>query len=138
MTAQGRQSGCCRGEHAQGCWPHWSLLPSNQQSGEIACYLRSIFHALLNCFVLTRCQKWIVTFTQPELGWGLQACAVRLISLQVEVRVGSGGVPGIFLSLISCVCRPVLQHFLEVVYDEYEPVKGKARSSLWTFLLSNG
>lgn len=70
VTARGWQSGCCRGEHAQGCWPHWSLLPSNQPSREIACYLRSIFHALLNCFVLTRCQKWIVTFTQPELGWG--------------------------------------------------------------------
>lgn len=52
------------GELALRCQPHWSLLPSNQQSGEIACYLGSIFHALLNCFVLTRCQKWIVTLTR--------------------------------------------------------------------------
>lgn len=43
--------------------PRWTPLPSNQRSREIACYLGSIFHALLNCFVLTHCQKWIVTLT---------------------------------------------------------------------------
>lgn len=85
-------------------WPRWSLLPSDQQSGEIACYLGSIFHALLNCFVLTRCQKWIVTLTQLEPGWGLQARAVGMISLQVEGRI-----------LSSWVCRDVLLHFLIMI-----------------------
>lgn len=63
---------------------------------------------------------------------------------QADIFAGRGqggewwGAWDLSLSLISCVCRAVLQHFLEVVYDEYEPVKGKAHSSLWTFLLSNG
>ena len=32
-----------------------------QQSREIACYRGSIFHALVNCFVLTLCQSGVVT-----------------------------------------------------------------------------
>lgn len=32
-----------------------------QLSGEIACYRGSIFHALVNCFVLTLCQSGVVT-----------------------------------------------------------------------------
>lgn len=113
---------------ARGCLPHRSPLPSNQRSGEIACYLGSIFHALLNCFVLTHCQKWIVTLTQPELGRGLQACAVELMSLQVEGRLGEWwGAQGLSLSLVSSwVCRHVLQCFLKDIYEADEAVKGEA------------
>lgn len=107
-------------------WPHWSRLPSDQQSGEIACYLRSIFHALLNCFVLTRCQKWMVTLTQPEPGWGLQARAVGLISLQVEARLVS--------SWISSWqrCFAALSN-----YDSDEPVKGKTLHNLRSVAISS-
>lgn len=84
---QGRLSWVCSGTVA-------SLVPvpCAQQSAEIASYLGSICHALLNCFVLTRCQEWIVTLTQPQPGWGWQACAVGLISLQAEGRLPSSWV----------------------------------------------
>lgn len=132
-----RERGRCRGERAPRRWPHWSLLPPNQQSGEIACYLGSIFHALLNCFVLTRCQKWIVTLTQPEPGWGLQACGVGLISLQVEGRLGGvvgclGSLPlfGLLLGLQRCFAA--LSNC-----DADEPVKGKAHRILLSIAISS-
>ena len=44
--------------------PHFSRGGSRllrQRSREIACYRGSIFHALVNCFVLTLCQSGVVT-----------------------------------------------------------------------------
>lgn len=132
-----QQTGCCGGECAQRCWPHWSLLPSNQQSGEIACYLGSIFHALLNCFVLTRCQKWIVTLTQPEPGQGLQAFAVGLISLPVESRLG--GVVGSLESFpLLGLLLHLQRHFAALSnYDADKAVKGEARCILLYIAVSS-
>lgn len=107
--------GPCWAQGALRLWPHWSLLLSDQQSGEIACYFGSIFHALLNCFVLTHCQKWVVTLTQPEPGCGLQARALGLIPLQAEGRLVSSWVSS------WQRCFAVLSN-----YDSDEPVKGKS------------
>lgn len=115
-----------RAQCALRLWPHWSPLPSDQQSGEIACYLGSISHALLNCFVLTRCQKWMVTLTQPEPGWGSQARAVGLISLQVEGRLVSSWVSS------WQRCFAALSN-----YDSDKPLKDKALHILHSIAISS-
>lgn len=63
---------------------------------------------------------------------------------QADIFAGRGqggewwGAWDLSLSLISsCVCRAVLQYFLEVIHDEDDPVKEKTHSFLWTFLFSN-
>lgn len=72
-----------------------------QQSREIACYRGSIFHALVNCFVLTLCQSGVVTparatslptVTLLILGcihreWGCQRCVcVCVLALIFKVQ----------------------------------------------------
>lgn len=67
-----------------------------QRSREIACYRGSIFHALVNCFVLTLCQSGVVT---PA--WATRNPAVVLM-ISGCFHQDCGGQEG--YSLV-CVCK---------------------------------
>lgn len=75
-------------------------LPS-QRSREIACYLGSIFHVLVNCFVLTLCQNGVVTATKPR-PTSFHPCPPRPLAFHWEC-----GVKTVCVCACICVCAYV-------------------------------
>lgn len=83
-----------------------------QRSREIACYRGSIFHALVNCFVLTLCQSGVVT---PA--WATRNPAVVLM-ISGCFHQDCGGQEGYSLVCV-CVCVRAVISWVTLAIHEF-------------------